>query len=261
MRPLRVHFLPELVAPEDLGTSSLLFDSRQRAIPGGCVVIDVLRATTTIVAAVAAGARRVVPFLSIEAALEAHRVAARKACVLAGERGGRPIDGFDLGNSPAEYTPATVGGRTVLLTTTNGTKALLHARSAGQVIIGAFVNFSAVCAAAADLTHVDLLCAGTDGQITREDVLFAGAVVARLTESPGWQPNDAATVARDAWLHVAGGQNGDALRTRLVAAMRSSRGGLNLIEIGMASDIELAAEIDRYAIMPRYFADRGEITL
>jgi 2-phosphosulfolactate phosphatase len=254
MRSLRVHFLSELVASEDLGAVG-------HTEGRGCVVIDVLRATTTIVAAVAAGARRVVPFLSVEAALEARRVAAREACVLAGERGGWPIDGFDLGNSPAEYTSATVGGRTVLLTTTNGTKALLHARSAGQVIIGAFVNLSAVCTAAADLTHVDLLCAGTDGQITREDVLFAGAVVARLTESPEWQPNDAAVVARDAWLQVAGGRDGDELRARLVAAMRASRGGRNLIEIGMAGDIDLAAEIDRYAIVPRYFADRGEITL
>ena len=106
--------------------------------------------------------------------------------------------------------------------------------------------------------HVDLLCAGTDGRITREDVLFAGAVVARLTSEPLWVPDDQALIARDAWLQTAGAE-GPQLKARLVAALRASRGGRNLIEIGMEGDIELAADVDRYAISPRFYPSQKKI--
>jgi 2-phosphosulfolactate phosphatase len=100
--------------------------------------------------------------------------------VLGGERGGKRIEGFDLGNSPAEYKPALVAGKTVLFTTTNGTRAMQMCRQAQKVLIGSFANFSAMCRELGKLDHVDILCAGTDGQITREDVLFAGAVIEDL---------------------------------------------------------------------------------
>ncbi len=143
--------------------------------------------------------------------------------VLGGERRGLKIEGFDLGNSPAEYTSESVGGKDVVLTTTNGTKALSHARQSAQIYVGAFVNLSAVCAKLSESMHVDLLCAGTDGQITREDVLLAGAVVARLTEQPYWTPDDPALIARDAWLHVAGRVEGSALKARVAGALRQPR--------------------------------------
>ena len=97
--------------------------------------------------------------------------------MLGGERRGKRIEGFDLGNSPAEYTPEAVGGRRVFITTTNGTRALHHARLARRVVVGAFVNLSAVVASVRDEPRVDILCAGTDGSETREDILAAGAIV------------------------------------------------------------------------------------
>ena len=269
MRPLRVHFLPELLQPAEWTANPLAFDG-DPPIGGTCVVIDVLRATTTIVTALAAGARSIWPCSSIDEARERARdvlkgfprpstsATAPETVVLGGERGGLKIEGFDLGNSPAEYTAESVGGKAVVLTTTNGTKALLHAVGA-KPILGAFVNLSAVCRELGGSVQVDLLCAGTDGKITREDVLLAGAIVARLTEEPHWQPDDQALIARDAWLHVAGRMSGNDLQARLVAALRASRGGRNLIEIGMAADIELAADIDRFTIVPRFHADKGKI--
>src|SRR5262249_4647196 len=132
-RPVFVHLLPQLAPPG--------------ALAGGtALVIDVLRASTTIVHAPAAGAPAVGPRAGIQGARE--RAAAWGAVgkvVLGGERGGKPIQGFDRGNSPKEYTAAACKKATVVLTTSNGTRALLRAAEAERVLVAAFVNFSAVC--------------------------------------------------------------------------------------------------------------------
>ncbi len=245
MPMLRVHYLPQLVAEADLAGST-------------CVVVDVLRATTTMVYALAAGASSVLPCLTIDDARNrAARLPAEQA-VLGGERGGVRIPGFALGNSPAEYTPETVAGKTIVLTTTNGTRALLHCHQSAEVWIGAFVNLSAVCAALSRRQKVDLLCAGTDGEITREDVLFAGAVAEHLATGNQWQLNDQAALARDAWLQVADSAAAD-LKPRLDSAMRASKGGRNLMALNMGEDIELAADVDRFALVPQYHAAAGRI--
>ena len=107
-------------------------------------VIDVLRATTTIAAALHAGARTVIPFLTTEDAMRTANRYQRGEVKLAGERQMVAIPGFELGNSPLEFTTASVGGQTVLLTTTNGTRALLAAEDARAVYIASYGNFSLV---------------------------------------------------------------------------------------------------------------------
>ncbi|MBI3836775.1 MAG: 2-phosphosulfolactate phosphatase [Planctomycetia bacterium] len=289
MRALRVHFLPELIAAADLAGST-------------CVVIDVLRATTTTVYALAVGARAVIPCLSIDGARQRAAAFSVGQAILGGERGGLAIPGFDLGNSPDEYTPGTVGGKTVVLTTTNGTKALLHCQQAAEVLIAAFVNLSAICdvlvsnaetpqlplppgegrgeGGMLDFPHrnplpkgegieqspipvdrfsIDLVCAGTDGEITREDLLLAGAIVARLSAKNSCELDDQAVIARDAWLRIMAHAAPAEVEPRLVEAMRASQGGQNLIALNMEHDIELAAEVDRFAIAPRYRAEAGLI--
>ncbi len=255
---LRVHYLPESVAaePESLATDQVEH--------GTAVVIDVLRATTTIVHALGAGARAVIPCLTIEDARAAAGALPSNGVVLGGERGGRSIEGFDLGNSPAEYVPRIVAGKTIVLTTTNGTKALLQCAGSERILMGSFVNLSALCSVLAGRQNVDLVCAGTDGQITREDVLVAGAIVDRLTVEPSstepeWELNGEAWAARDAWLAVVTGATDGELTARLIEAMRASRGGENLIAIGMSGDIELAAQIDRFTIVPRFDPVSGRI--
>jgi len=148
---LRVHKLPQTVAESVLAGSTV-------------IVVDLLRASTTICQALASGASEVVPFLEVADALAAAAKIDRSSVVLGGERGGRNIDGFDLGNSPAEYTPGTVAGRRVFFTTTNGTRALRNAHAAQRVVVGAIVNLSAVVASVKDCPRVDILCAGTGGR-------------------------------------------------------------------------------------------------
>jgi len=162
------------------------------AVAGGiAVVIDVLRASTTIITALANGAARVRPMADVAAA-RASAAALGPGTVLGGERGGVRIDGFDLGNSPAEYARDRVAGRSLVITTTNGTAALAACRAAREIVVGAIVNRSAVvaavrrlAAAAADCDAVHLVCAGTDGAVTAEDVLAAGAILdAALRDAP-----------------------------------------------------------------------------
>lgn len=240
MRTLRAHFLPDLTTPD--------------ALAGGVVVvIDVLRASTVIVHALAAGAREVIPCLEIE---DARRVAAGLLAVLGGERGGLPIEGFDLGNSPEEYTPEKVAAKTVVFTTTNGTRAMQQCRQAKRVLIGAFVNARAVVEALRGEDHVHLLCAGTRGEITREDVLLAGLLAERISASldEGAQPaeiNDQLLLARECFRASVNLPAGtfdidDQLRREL----RRTQGGCNLLAIGLDLDIDAAARIDRFSIVP-----------
>jgi 2-phosphosulfolactate phosphatase len=245
MSSLRVHSLPE-----SLGAGG-------QAV-GCCVVIDVLRASTTIVYALAAGAREVIPCRTIDEARKLARELPPGSVVLGGERHGLPIEGFDLGNSPAEYTPQVVTGKTVVLTTTNGTQALDRARQAARVFIGAFVNLTALSSKLAGEAPVDLVCAGTDGQPTTEDVLFAGAVAARLSSDSSWQLDPHAESARQAWLELVADPT--ATSARLLAALGQSRGGQNLLAIGMQHDLALAAEIDRFSLVPSFDTRSGRIT-
>jgi 2-phosphosulfolactate phosphatase len=239
LKPLRVHFLPDAITAEDLAGST-------------AVVIDVLRATTTIVEALAAGATAVIPCATIEEARGRGAALPQGRSILGGERGGLPIEGFDLGNSPAEYTRQVVEGKTVVLTTTNGTLALLRCTQAAEVVVAALANLSAVASLLAGREQVDLVCAGTDDRLTREDVLVAGAIAERLSADGAWQLDDDAVEAAQLWRAVALDAHGDALTAHLVAAMRASLGGQNLIAIGMDRDILLAAQIDRHAIVPRF---------
>jgi 2-phosphosulfolactate phosphatase len=240
-RTINVHLLPALVEPHELAGKTV-------------VVIDVLRATTTIIHALAAGAKEVVPLLEVDEALALAAKLPGQA-VLGGERGGKWIAGFDFGNSPLEYAPATVGGKTLVFTTTNGTRAMLRCAQARRILIAGFVNFSAVCRELTEEENIDIVCAGTDGHVTREDTLLAGAIVEEVGRAvpdtvrqaePALR-NDQAEIAADAWRTAVGTLSG---RDPLAAALRESRGGRNLIEIGQENDIDLAAQIDRFDIVP-----------
>ncbi|MBI2825283.1 MAG: 2-phosphosulfolactate phosphatase [Planctomycetia bacterium] len=258
MPSIHVHFLPHLVSPD--------------ALAGGTVVvIDVLRATTTITTALAAGASRVIPCREVD---EARRVAAALPSgevLLGGERGGLPIEGFDLGNSPSDYTPDRIAGRTLVFTTTNGTRALERCRQAKRVLLGAFVNLRAVARCLRSTDHVRLLCAGTEGEITREDVLAAGAIAHRLVtpDAPltagAWsrcELDDQARIALDAWqatLPPAELPFTEAAQAWLVRALEASRGGRNLVAVGLARDIADCAAADRFDVVGELDLDAWQV--
>jgi len=145
------------------------------------VVVDVLRAATSIVTAIHHAARAVLPAESIESALRIANSIGRRDVVLCGERGGARIEGFDLGNSPAEFTAAAVGERTVVMTTTNGTRALLAASGARLVYVASLANLSAVARRLGELESDTLIvCAGRDGRVSADDALCAGLLVDRV---------------------------------------------------------------------------------
>lgn len=241
-RSLDVHLLPALVDPAEMAG-------------GTVVVIDVLRASTTIVQALASGAECVVACLEVEQARATAAELPTESVRLGGERHCLRIEGFDFGNSPADYTPEAVGGKTVVFTTTNGTRALLAAREAARVLVAAFINCSATAEAMRDADHVHLLCAGTEGNISREDVLFAGCLAERLIEqdhSIDWEWNDSAELALSAWR--------EADRANLAAELRNSRGGRNLVRNQLESDLARAAAIDALPLVAHFDAREGRIT-
>ena len=147
------------------------------------VIIDVLRATSTIATALHNGAKCVIPVDSVAKCIELGR---QIDGITAGERDGKIAEGLEHGNSPFEYPPNFIGGRTLVLTTTNGTKLLHMAldRGAGQIITGSFPNLSAVCdyLLSQDLPVV-LACAAWKDRVNIEDMLFAGAIINRVKEN------------------------------------------------------------------------------
>lgn len=239
-----------------LNVFNLPQDVDERELAGSAVVvIDVLRATSTICQALASGAREVVPFVEIDEALAAANKAGRTNAVLGGERQGVLIDGFDLGNSPSEYTPSAIQGRPVFITTTNGTRALQHARLAKEVIAASFLNLSAVVGSLKNEPQVDILCAGTDGSETSEDILLAGAIVHKLmSDEPNtWRTNEIADAAANEWkkLILAADKDDKSLHRLVSNRLDASLGGQNLLSVGNSADIPVCARVDSLRIVPR----------
>jgi 2-phosphosulfolactate phosphatase len=228
-RVVRVHLTPDRLTP------TLLTESV-------AVVIDVLRATTTMIHALAAGCEAVWPVEEVE---DARRVADGMRAgrvLLGGERDGVPPAGFDLGNSPSEYTRARCKGTTLILTTSNGTRALLRAAAAARTLIAGFVNYSAVCEQLADeVRPIDIVCAGYLGDVALEDALLAGALVEFLCEHGAVALNDAARLAWDCFEHHGRVLDG---------ALEISAGGVHLRRLGYDEDIRTAAKVDQFALVP-----------
>ncbi|MDP1561736.1 MAG: 2-phosphosulfolactate phosphatase [Pirellulaceae bacterium] len=262
-RQLYTFFLPDLI-PE-----GLLVDSVS-------VVIDILRATTTMTTGIANGATRIVPCVGVD---QAHLTKQRlldglpepmsamestPRVLLGGERLGKPLPGFDLGNAPETYSPSAIGGRTIVMTTTNGTRAMDRCRGAHQIVIGSFANLTRVVQHLSRAHRVALVCSGTDKHVTCEDVLFAGAVTAELSRltgdsEPPWEINDQAELARSYWQQLPTGSQFPTTES-ILSVFRRSLGGSNLIAQGRGVDLEFAAQIDRFDVLPVLDQSIWEIT-
>lgn len=251
---LNVYALPSLVSAEELAGKT-------------AVVIDVLRASTTISCALESGAEEIIPCLEIE---EAQRLAEQLPpddVLLAGERDGLPIDGFDLGNSPEEYKPEAVSGKTIVFTTTNGTRALRHCQQAARVLIASFLNANAVFQRLLALEEVHVLCAGTRGQYSRDDILMAGLLTERLERHGAgrYEMNVQAVTAKENWTssfavpYVIGAEPMDP--EVLAAELRRSEAGRRLTAIGQETDILTASLVDHYSRVPVYDTEKMRIRL
>lgn len=226
---------PDALAPADRRSSTVL-------------VVDVLRASTTIVVALASGCVAVVPVGEAEEA----RGQAGSGVLIAGERGGESLPGFDLGNSPPEFTPERVGGRTVVLTTTNGTRALLATRGAPAVGIAALVNLGAVAAwALAGGRDVAVVCAGEDGAESLEDLACAGLIVEWLAQRvPVAELSPRAT--RAAAL-------GRRYRGNLGALGADAPWARRLVASGRADDVAACLRLDTTPVVPVWEPGTGRV--
>jgi len=226
---LDVALLPELLDRHALPASTAL-------------VVDVLRASTTMIAALGNGCAGIVP---VADAVEAHRRARAigAGALVAGERKGRMIEGFDLGNSPLEMTRERVGGKTLVFTTSNGTRALLAARAAAAVGVAGLVNLSASAAwAHAGGRDVTVVCAGERGDVSLEDKVCAGLLIdALLRTEPGAVLTEAARDARDV-----GRGYGKAV-SRLG---HDSAWGRHLALDGRAADLAACLVLDTSTVVP-----------
>jgi len=207
----------------------------------GVVVVDVFRASTTIAAALAGGARFVLPVADVEQAMRLAEPYAENEVLLGGERDCRRIEGFHLGNSPREYTREVVAGKVVIFTTTNGTQALAAAEGADAVFVGCFVNFNAVAEAVAGFDAVTVLCAGNNGRLSLEDFTCAGGLVSRLAKKTS-QLDDAALAARAAYKNFS-----DTLTRSLMSTEHARR----LADLGFRADLEFALKVDSIPVVPQ----------
>jgi len=211
-------------------------------------VIDVLRASTTIAVALTNGAKTVIPFESSEDVIVRSKSFTKSEVKLAGERKMHTIPGFDLGNSPREFTREAVEGKTVLLSTTNGTAALMSINGARDTVVAAFVNFTPIVAllrsAIRGGTDVAILCAGHDRHFSLEDAVCAGKFARTVTKDlTGVTINDGAYAA---------GLLDARYEDNRVRAFADSEHGRALAEAGFADDLVVAGTIDAYPVVPIY---------
>ena len=205
------------------------------------VVIDVVRATTTIIEALANGARAIYPTASTEEAVRLASSMGRDDTLLCGERKGLKVEGFDLGNSPREFTPEAVTDKKLVMSTTNGTKALGMGQEAARILPCAFTNLGAVAEAVSGDEVLVVICAGREDRFSIDDALCAGHLIQRLlSEDDGeHELNDAAQAARA----LAG------TRKPTKRFLTATVGGAALLEIGMGDDLEICADVDRHDIV------------
>ena len=216
-------------------------------------VVDILRATTTICAALSHGARAVIPVGSTEEALRLAQTIGSADVLLAGEQNCVTIPGFQLGNSPLEMTESTVRGKTLVVTTSNGTKALLACHSAGAVYPTAAVNLTAAAEKAREVLetehHILIVCAGRDGAFSLDDAYCAGRLIAALwgDRKPRRALNDAGLACLDLVRRY--GDN-------WLRPLAYSRAGRELIKLGFRNDLREAARLDAYPVLPHYHERR-----
>jgi 2-phosphosulfolactate phosphatase len=232
-----VHLLPPLIPPG--------------ALNGGvALVVDVLRATTVMVRALASGCEAIIPCGEIGEAKSIAASLPAGTALLAGEREGLPIPGFDLGNSPDDFTPDVCRGKTLVMTTTNGTRAILASREAERVGIAAMSNVIAATRwAGSSGRDVHVVCAGTDGHVSLEDTLLAGEIVHRLRRSDGYtHGNDSALIAHGFFSDMVRIARDKQVPWADLIAW--GRGGRRVREIGLQKDIEAAGLRETSDVVP-----------
>ena len=215
------------------------------------VVVDVLRATTTIITALKNGAKEIIPVESVDFAVKVSGGSSSGQTLLAGERNTKMIEGFVLGNSPLEFSEEKIAGKSIIHYTTNGSKAIVKAKFAENLLIGSFNNVSAVTEHLLKLdSDVEILCAGSNGMFCVEDTVCAGWLISMLQEKKGdLILSDAAEASLVLKKHYG---------KRVLKMLNESEHGRLLIENGFEEDLNVAAKIDSTDVIPVFL--QGTIT-
>lgn len=215
------------------------------------VIIDVLRSSTSIISALQNGAKEVIPVAEVEDALKISANLVKGQSLLCGEREGKLIEGFDLGNSPESFKPEVVTGKSLICCTTNGTGAMMLAKNAKtkDLLIASFTNISIVKEFILKPenieNHLTILCAGKNHMFSLEDVICAGLLIDRLQTDKmnkiAFQLSDTAASAKILYEQYRGNE---------LAALKGCEHGKYLISLGFESDVEFCAKIDSSQALP-----------
>lgn len=210
------------------------------------VVIDVLRATSTIVTALFHGARDVIPVKKVNEAFRIASTLPHNQVVIGGERKGVAVEGFQCGNSPLEYNFKLVAGKTIVMTTTNGTRALMNAAHADEVLVLAFLNLGAIVDYVANKSlDIAVIAAGDNGSFSLEDSVCAGLFIKRLME----QSEQQFSIGLDIRSLV---DRASDYEHDLIRLFLDSPHGRSLSKLGYEKDLGFCATVDRYSIVPYY---------
>lgn len=209
------------------------------------IVIDVLRATTVIVTALEKGAREVIPVSSVDFAMKISGNAFGGQTLLGGERNTNKIEGFNLGNSPYEYTHEVVAGKSIILYTTNGSKAIVKAKFSENLFISSFRNLKAIAVHVAKLKNdIEILCAGSNGMFCIEDTVCAGRLINEISiAAEEVELTDAAKASV-----VLNNSSGD----DILEMLKNAEHGIKLINNGYKEDLKYCASLSVSDIIPYY---------
>ncbi len=218
------------------------FDVKDKCV----VVIDVLRATSCMVAGLGSGVSSIKPVATIDECLDL----GKQGYVMAGERGGKKVEDFNIGNSPFDYMSSEFKGRKIAATTTNGTKAIELSKEAPEVLIGAFLNLSAIVDRLKKQERdILLFCAGWKGRFNLEDSLFAGAVIHGLAKDADFD-DDASTSAY--YLYKS-------MKFDIHYFISRSNHASRLSKFGIMKDIEFCSRTDEFDVVPKLM--NGELVV
>jgi len=208
------------------------------------VIIDVLRASSTIVAALANGCNGFIPIFSPNQAKKKARQFKKERVLLGGERAGIKLEGFDLGNSPREYKRETVKDKTIIFSTTNGVKTLEMVKGAYRIIIGSFLNLQAVCNYCTNYKgDILLICAGKEGRFSLEDTACAGILIDSLKNALSDTGQESGANLTAQLLYEKFGNN-------ILEILRKSQHGRYLESIGLGEDLKFCSQLDFFHIVP-----------
>lgn len=225
MRTIEVCLTPDLIQQHDLAGKVV-------------VVVDIFRATSCIVTGLANGVQSIRPVGEVDETF----ALGEKGYIMAGERGGKKVEGFDLGNSPFDYQDATLKGKKVAISTTNGSQAIIKSKEAIQVVIGAFLNLESLTEYLLQLPQSAVIhCAGWKGTPNLEDTLFAGALIDECAEELTII-GDSALVAHQLFIST---------HENLLGMALESSHAKRLKGFGIEEDLEFCMEESKYQVVPK----------